>query len=162
MRQTFCLLLILLSGLEAPSVAGAAGPLAARPDAPVPCVILLHGLGRRAASMAPMADYLEARGYHVYNTGYPSTDAPVEALTDGYLLPAVERCRQDGCRVVHMVAHSLGAIMIRQYLQTRQLPAGSRIVMLSPPNKGSEIADALGPYFFYRWIMGPAGRQLDR
>ena len=124
------------------------------------CVILLHGLGRRAASMTPMADDLTAHGFRVFNIGYPSTEAPVEILTDSYLLPAVENCRQAGCRVIHMVAHSLGGIMARQYLQTQQLPEGSRIVMLSPPNQGSEVVDVLGPYFFYRWFMGPAGQQL--
>ncbi len=129
-------------------------------DAPSACVILLHGLGRRAASMRPLADYLEARGHRIYNIAYPSTEASVEALTADYLAPAVARSRQDGCPVVHMVAHSLGALMIRQYLQTRTLPPGSRIVMLAPPNQGSEVADTLGSWLFYRWLFGPAGQQL--
>jgi pimeloyl-ACP methyl ester carboxylesterase len=160
MRQTLFLLLALLWGLGPPAGIAAAEPHTGGLDLPAPCVILLHGLGRRAASMTPMANDLASRGYRVYNTSYPSTEAPVEALADTYLLPVVAQCRQGGCRVIHVVAHSLGAIMIRQYLQTRQLPAGSRIVMLSPPNQGSEVADVLAPYFFYRWIMGPAGQQL--
>ncbi len=134
--------------------------LIARPDAPTACVLLLHGLGRRAASMRPLADYLKARGYRIYNTAYPSTEASVEALTADYLEPAVARSWQDGCPVLHMVAHSLGALMIRQYLQTRTLPTGSRIVMLAPPNQGSEVADTLGSWLFYRWLFGPAGQQL--
>lgn len=32
--------------------------------------------------------------------------------------------------------------------------------MLSPPNQGSEIADALNDNYFYRWHNGPAGQQL--
>jgi hypothetical protein len=110
--------------------------------------------------MAPLAEDLASRGYRVSNLDYPSTQAPVEALSDNYLVPAVEKCRQDDCHAIHMVVHSLGAIMVRQYLQTRQLPKGSRIVMLSPPNQGSEVVDVLGPHFFYRWLMGPAGQQL--
>ncbi len=158
MRHTIIAFLLLLWGLG-PTTAGA-DPRTGGLDLPPACALLLHGLGRRAASMTPMANDLASRGYRVYNIGYPSTDAPIEALTDTYLLPAVAQCRQEGCRVIHMVAHSLGAIMIRQYLQARQLPAGSRIVMLSPPNQGSEVVDVLGPYFFYGWIMGPAGQQL--
>ncbi len=131
-----------------------------KPGAPSACIILLHGLGRRAASMNAMAAYLEARGYRVDNVAYPSTEATVEVLTARFLAPAVARSRRDGCPVVHMVAHSLGALMIRQYLQTRTLPQGSRIVMLAPPNQGSEVADTLGPWFFYRWFLGPAGQQL--
>ena len=153
-------LLLLLWGLGATPAIAAADPRTGGLDLPAPCVVLLHGLGRRAASMTPMANDLASRGYRVTNVDYPSTEAPVEDLTDNYLRPAVAQCRQEGCRVIHMVAHSLGAIMVRQYLQNRQLPAGSRIVMLSPPNQGSEVVDVLEPYFFYRWIMGPAGQQL--
>jgi hypothetical protein len=154
------LLLVLLTGLGMTAGSVVAGPVAAGPADAQACVILLHGLGRRAASMEPMAQDLEARGFRVCNTGYPSTASVVEDLTDDYLQPAVQNCRNEGCQVIHMVAHSLGALMIRQYLQNRQLPAGSRIVMLSPPNQGSEVADTLGPWFFYRWILGPAGQQL--
>ncbi len=141
-------------------ILAAAGPLMADQEISPDCVILLHGLGRRAASMAPMADAMTSRGYRVYNTAYPSTEAAVEVLTVSHLEPAVLKSRQDGCRLIHMVAHSLGAVMIRQYLQKHSLPAGSRIVMLAPPNHGSEIADMLGSWFFYRWFLGPSGLQL--
>jgi hypothetical protein len=107
-----------------------------------------------------MAKHLKTHGFRVLNTAYPSTAAAVEDLTGDHLRPAVARCRETGCPVIHMVAHSLGALMIRQYLQTEALPAGSRIVMLAPPNQGSEVADALGPWFLYRWALGPAGQQL--
>jgi hypothetical protein len=107
-----------------------------------------------------MAQALEARGYRVMNLAYPSTDAPIEILTRDHLAPALQRCREAGCPVIHMAAHSLGGIMIRQYLQTGDLPAGSRVVMLSPPNQGSELADHLKPYRIYEWVTGPAGQQL--
>ncbi len=160
MRHTIIALLLLLWGLGPTTADATADPRTGGLDLPAPCVLLLHGLGRRAASMTPMAENLASRGYRVYNIGYPSTDAPIEALTDAHLRPAVAQCRQEGCRVIHVVAHSLGAIMIRQYLQARQLPAGSRIVMLSPPNQGSAVVDILGPNLFYRWLMGPAAQQL--
>ena len=125
-----------------------------------PCVILLHGLGRTAMSMSVLARELETRHYRVTNLSYPSTDAPIEILTRDHLAPAVQQCQDDGCKILHMVAHSLGGIMIRQYLQTHSLPEGSRIVMLSPPNQGSEIADELKSSRLFHWITGPAGQQL--
>ncbi len=131
-----------------------------QPTAKAPCVMLLHGLGRTSMSMATMAKRLETDGYRVTNLGYPSTDAPIEVLTQEHLAPAAERCYQDGCQVLHMVSHSLGGILIRQYLQTHTLPVGSRIVMLSPPNQGSEIADYLKSYRIFHWVTGPAGQQL--
>ena len=142
MRRRFALSLILVlacGGCLADSVD--VGAQAALTSANTTCVMLLHGLGRTPLSMTTMAQRLESDGYRVTNLAYPSTDATIEVLTRDYLAPAIERCYRIDCQTLHMVSHSLGGILIRQYLQTDALPAGSRIVMLSPPNQGSEIAD---------------------
>jgi triacylglycerol lipase len=161
MRRRFALNLILVLACGGCLAVGVdVGAQAAKPSATPPCVILLHGLGRTSSSMTTMAQRLASDGYRITNLDYPSTDATIEALARDYLAPAIARCYQDGCRVLHMVSHSLGGILIRQYLQTHTLPAGSRIVMLSPPNQGSEIADYLKSYSVYDWVTGPAGQQL--
>lgn len=161
MRRRFALSLILVlvcGGCLADSVD--VGAQAALTSANTTCVMLLHGLGRTPLSMTTMAQRLESDGYRVTNLAYPSTDATIEVLTRDYLAPAIERCYRIDCQTLHMVSHSLGGILIRQYLQTDALPAGSRIVMLSPPNQGSEIADYLKTYSIYHWVTGPAGQQL--
>ena len=125
------------------------------------CVFLLHGMGRSSRSMNKMARRLADQGYVVNNLGYPSTKADIEAINDDVLAPAVDRCRKNHPGVpIHFVTHSLGGIVVRHYLQTHNLPQGSRVIMLSPPNQGSEIADLLKNFFLYRRIMGPAGQQL--
>jgi hypothetical protein len=35
-----------------------------------------------------------------------------------------------------------------------------RVVMLAPPNQGSELAEWLRPRWYYRLLMGPAAQQL--
>jgi triacylglycerol lipase len=130
-------------------------------QAPRACVILLHGLGRSNRSMTKMARGLAGQGYLVINLDYPSTRADIGTLSRDALAPVVDRCRgQHPTMPIHFVTHSLGGILVRHYLQHHHLPPGSRVVMLSPPNQGSEIADRLKAFFLYRWIMGPAGRQL--
>ncbi|PID39592.1 MAG: alpha/beta hydrolase [Proteobacteria bacterium] len=124
-------------------------------------VILMHGMGRTPRSMHKMERYLADRGYKTINLGYPSTQADIETISKRFLTPTVDRCRrQFPGASIHFVTHSLGGILVRQYLQNHSLPPGSRVVMLSPPNRGSEIADWLKDVFLYRWIMGPAGQQL--
>ena len=125
------------------------------------CVILLHGMGRSHRSMATMATHLAEKGYRVVNLDYPSTQASIETLSQGIVAETVRRCRLERPSApIHFVTHSLGGILVRQYLQTHRLPPESRVVMLSPPNQGSEIADLMEDFFLYRWIMGPAGQQL--
>lgn len=126
----------------------------------VECVILLHGLGRTKRSMNDIATHLKGLGYMVWNEGYPSTDKQVASLVSDHVQPAIEWAEKMGARKIHVVSHSLGGILIRAYLQERTLPSGSRIVMISPPNKGSEVAERLKSFFLYRWIMGPAGQEL--
>jgi triacylglycerol lipase len=152
-------LIVLAVGLGAvPAVAAAGGSNTVTKG---PCVILLHGLARTSRSMQPLADLLSRHGYTAFNIDYPSTKDRIEHLTETHLAPAVARCRRLGLAPVHFVTHSMGGIMVRQYFQNRPAPQGSRVVMLGPPNRGSELAGWLKHFFLYKWVMGPAGQQLD-
>jgi pimeloyl-ACP methyl ester carboxylesterase len=123
-------------------------------------VILLHGLTRSSRSMKRMAASLEKVGYKVYSIDYPSTKKPVEKLSSEHLAPAVELCQRSHPQKIHFVGHSLGAILVRHYLSEHSVTNIGRIVMLGPPNKGSEVVDKLGHMTLYQWINGPAGQQL--
>ncbi len=124
------------------------------------CVILLHGLGRLRQSMRRLAQHLNNLGYTTMNLAYPSTTASIETIAEMYLARAVENCKAGGARKIHFVGHSLGGLIVRQYLQQNAVPAGSRLVMLSPPNQGSEVVDLLLHVPLYRWLTGPAGQEL--
>lgn len=123
-------------------------------------VLILHGMGRTRFSMRKVAKFLEDRGYKTMNISYPSTSEPIPVIADTHVKEAIETCVKQGASKVHVVTHSLGGIVIRQYLQANSLPEGSRVVMLGPPNKGSEMADFLMDSFLYKWVMGDAGQCL--
>jgi pimeloyl-ACP methyl ester carboxylesterase len=121
-------------------------------------VVLLHGMALPALSMARLAADLRRDGYRVRNVHYPTRPYDVEALVERFVRPAVAACGR--ARPVHVVTHSLGGLLIRCYLQAAELPPGSRMVMLAPPNHGSEVADRLRHWPLYRGLFGAVGQQL--
>jgi pimeloyl-ACP methyl ester carboxylesterase len=121
-------------------------------------VVLLHGMARSARSMRPVARVLDAAGFQVSAVDYPTGPYNVSGLVERYVAPAIAKRPAD--QPIHVVTHSLGGILIRAYLQNRDLPTGSRIVMLAPPNHGSEVADRVRRWAPYRWWMGAVGQQL--
>lgn len=123
-----------------------------------PNVLLLHGLGRTARSMAALARHLRAAGFRTTNLDYPSTCHGVDTLADDYVRPAAEAASDGG--PLHVVTHSLGGILVRRFAERHGLPGASRVVMIAPPNAGSPIADALHDRWPFRWWCGPALREL--
>ncbi|UCD86754.1 MAG: alpha/beta hydrolase [Desulfobacterales bacterium] len=148
-----CILVCLI-----PNLLMAAEPASASRE--IECVILLHGMGRSPSSMREIETHLLGKGYKTVNLVYPSTSESIERIAEVYIPNAIAKCQLSPVDKIHFVAHSLGGIIVRQYLQTNSLPEGSRVVMLAPPNQGSEVVDYVKEFFAYKWLYGPPGQEL--
>ncbi len=121
------------------------------------CVLLLHGLARSSHSMVNIEKALVGYGYTVVNISYPSRRNTIDVLANEAIPIALKQCGNDD---IHIVTHSMGAILFRQYVSEHHIEKLSRVVMLGPPNQGSEVVDALGSIPGFHFINGDAGLQL--
>lgn len=120
--------------------------------------MLLHGLARTDSSMARLASSLEEAGYYSVNYDYPSREHTIEELAGSTISGALVKC-PDGAKI-NFVTHSLGGILVRQYLTHNVIENLGRVVMLGPPNKGSQVVDTFQSVPGFEFFNGPAGMQL--
>jgi len=138
---------------------------ARRAEIPVPAsrhlVLLLHGMGRSPYLFRDMERALQAAGYQAVAISYPSLTDDIAGHADqveGIL------ARARGIDRVSFVTHSLGGLVVREVLSredTRraQITPG-RVVMIAPPNQGSELAETFSSFAPYHWIGGPSASEI--
>jgi pimeloyl-ACP methyl ester carboxylesterase len=101
---------------------------------------------------------VQSAGFSTLNLDYASRERPLEILVDD-IHPAIAAFAETA-GPLHFVTHSMGGLLARAYL-TRYRPLRlQRVVMLGPPNHGSEVADLLKELRLFRTIYGPAGQQI--
>ncbi len=120
-------------------------------------VVLLHGLWRGWRAMEPMARALRREGFSTLNLPYPSTRLPIPELVD---VVRAEVGKIAGETPVHFVTHSLGGILARALLVDAPPWKPGKLIMIAPPNGGSEIVDWSRNHPIIRCFLGPAGRAL--
>lgn len=119
-----------------------------------PVVVFLHGLARTHRSLGRLRRFVERAGYETWARTYPSREVPLAEMAHevgGWIREELAG------RPLLGVTHSMGGIVVRHL---RDALAWERVVMLAPPNTGSQVAGHLKQSRLFRWYFGPAGQEL--
>ncbi|HEV7261087.1 MAG TPA: alpha/beta fold hydrolase [Bosea sp. (in: a-proteobacteria)] len=122
-------------------------------------IVLLHGIARRSGSLEALENALQADGYRTLNLDYPARSHNIEDIV-AFMREPVVRFGAELDGELHFVTHSMGGLVARAYVNRHRPERLGRVVMLAPPNEGSEIADLLGNNALFRAFFGPAGSEL--
>ena len=112
-------------------------------------VVCIHGLWVNGLDMSLLRHRL-GEHYEVYQFTYSSvvsTPAENAARLNDFL----QRIESS---TVHLVAHSLGGIVVRHLYQAFPRQAPGRVVTLGSPHKGSHSAQQLDAFSFTRLLLG--------
>lgn len=115
-------------------------------------VVFVHGIWMRGLEMSLLRRRVAAAGYPVYQFSYPSvTASPVQnaARLNAWL--------QDlDADIVHLVAHSLGGLVLCHLFHDFPAQRPGRVLMLATPLRGSALARKLNRWPWTRWVLGRA------
>lgn len=120
-------------------------------------VILLHGIGRGRASLWVLDTRLQQAGYKTLNFPYVTQSDSLDEITQqlcDFIKENVETEKY------HLIAHSLGNLIVRLGFKTGYPKGLGRIVMLAPPNRPTELARALRDNPIYKWFTSKNGWQF--
>lgn len=123
-------------------------------DGKVRVVFCQHGLWRTSLSLGRLARSLEACGYEVVNTSYPSTEDFIAGHA-ARLRDVVEaRFAAGPVDEIAFVGHSMGGLVIEEYLRRDDAREPKACVYLASPHRGAILADKRRHWFAFKLAMG--------
>lgn len=93
---------------------------------------------------------LNACGFNTTTFSYQS----LKASAVEHAARLAEFIKRENIAHSHFVGHSLGGLVIREFLQTHTEYSPCRVVALGTPFNGSRVAQWLGKFGATRWVIG--------
>ncbi len=127
--------------------------------------VLQHGICRSGWSLWRLERALEAHGYEVLNPSYGSTQQTIEehAATLERQIESHLATREGAEPELVFIGHSMGGLVIREYLTRKNAREASACVFIATPHRGAALAAKRKELFVFKLFMGTkASLQLER
>ena len=116
-------------------------------------VIVLHGISKDNRITYLLSKRIAEAGFEVYNISYPYKHKTIQDISD-FLHEKIIKLKINKKEKLNFVGHSMGGLIIRNYIHKYQPKNLHRVVMVATPNHGSELADKLKNWKIYKWKFG--------
>lgn len=114
-------------------------------------VVFVHGIWMKGIEMGLLRKRIASNGYACYQFSYPSLFAPPAKNAANLHRFIIDKIDAD---VVHIVAHSLGGIVVSHLFESYPYQKPGRIVLLGSPMRGSAVARRLNASVLTRGFLG--------
>lgn len=123
-------------------------------------LVVLHGWTTGYDNMRDACRFFQRAGYHVVSLRYPVRKATPATLINDHIRPGIAKHCTDPERQIHFLTHSLGGVLLREYLRTDRPDKLGKVVMLGAPNNGIELVDRLVDRRGFARFFGPTVVEL--
>jgi len=126
-------------------------------------VILIHGLRGDSEDMEVIEEHLKEHNFETINFTYPSKDHKIQNLAEDFLKPEIIKQLKKHPDQIHFVTHSMGGIVLRSYFENHFTEIDSllgKVVMIAPPNRGSDVSEFFKKTMLYQKRYGISGQQI--
>ena len=128
--------------------------LCAPRDGKVRVVFLQHGMWRTKTALDRLQRTLEQAGYEVVNTNYPSTDDYLEGHAKRLRDVVEARFAKGKVDELSFVGHSMGGLVIHEYLRRPDAREPKACVYIATPQRGAVLANKRRHWFLFEIAMG--------
>lgn len=122
-------------------------------------VYVIHGFGGFKLHMTPLVNALKKEGFETVNYSYHSFSEDIDSVG----LKLYNRIKTEKADTVSFVTHSMGALVVRSLYKNikpnEHFPKIFRIVMIAPPNQGTQVADIYSGWLS-SFLFGPNVEKL--
>ena len=120
--------------------------------------ILIHGFNKKQSDMSYLEAGLKAAGFAVFSVNLPTTFGSLEQCRNAFSEQVKEIV--DEYEVVNYVAHSMGGLITRAYIDSVQQNNVGKCVFIATPHKGSRLAAIAAGIPLYARIFRPVSDLL--